>query len=106
MLAMAFFGCQPNQKYEEFSTDIGLLHSHYRRGIMLTTLRALQKDALGLFTKEPVRTPYAVGGHYSGDPSEKGSIAQSVNVALCGAKSPIQQPAILQPGYITVEHCD
>lgn len=110
---MAFFAHQPNQKREEFSTEICLLHSHYRWGIMLTTLRTLQKDTISLFARDAIQTPHEVIAAVSrnaynccGDQSEKLSSTQSVKVALGAAKSRVRQPIILKPGCISVEHCD
>lgn len=91
---MAFFERQTNQKYEKFSTEIGLLHNHYRLGAMLTTLRELQTDNLGILKLDAILIPQEVS--YEGlrkaynfceDPSVKGSYTQSVNLALGAALS-------------------
>ena len=43
------FSKQPEEGKKKFATGIGKKYSNFRRGIMLTAIRALQKDRLHIF---------------------------------------------------------
>ena len=104
MMRMAFFSRLPSQKMDRYLSEDGVLHCHFRRGLVLSTLRALQVDSVGLFASRPLSAPVEVNPTPPSQSESTGgycSDRQSQHVE----KEGIHKPLFLNPGYITAEHC-
>lgn len=51
ILDICFFSRQPNEPMKEYNTDLGKQYSSLKRSIMLTAVRAVQRDRLGMFKR-------------------------------------------------------
>lgn len=113
LLKIIIFAKNPTEtKKEKFSTDLGMKYSKFRHGILLSSIRAMQKNSFQTFLTK--REQQLI--HLSSSPGdvacENNSEAtkDSSTTSILAPKgdifgSKIVQPSWLAGGYITVEHC-
>ena len=107
-LRAIMFSRLPWEPLEKFETPIGEVHSSFRMGVLLSTLRALQMDTLSMFAK-PTNSEVVVGvsDALQSPPAsqEESNRIGSIAAGSVVTESRLVQPPWLRPGYITKQHC-
>ena len=96
-LKALMFSRLPSEKLEKYKTESGAMHSNLRQGVILTTVRALQIDSLGLFVRMGTFDNQRVV-------DERRSISDNNSVIAEAGCGRIRKPAFIDA--ITRETCE